>query len=402
MTGLAILVTVLIAFCNGTPRGFAKVREEEKVGPMNNAFATDLYARLSAKEGNLSFSPTSIQTALAMTWAGARGQTADEMAKVLHLGADGKTHDELGGFLGRLNEDGKKGGYELSVANALWGLKGYPFMPAYVDLAKKKYGGNLSEMDFVRDAEGSRKIINDWVAKETHDRIKDLISAGAIGVDTRLVLTNAIYFKGKWDLPFVKERTVDDDFTQGGGAKVRTPFMIQQEHFQYAEDDEVQVLELPYGHNDLAMRIFLPKKADGLAKFEKKMTAERLADLGGKLMRDDVIVWLPRFTMESEFELGDVLKAMGMKAAFDGGAADFSGMTSAEKLAISAVVHKAFVKVDEEGTEAAAATGVVMRATAMPMKPRLPKLFRADHPFVFEIMHQRSGAVLFMGRVAKP
>jgi serpin B len=375
---------------------------DSKVAEMNNSFATDLYAQLATKEGNFFFSPASIQSALAMTWAGARGPTADEMAKALHLKSTADVHDQMGGFLRQLNDDGKKGGYELAMANALWGLKGYPFMPDYLKLIKKNYDGNLSDLDFAGNPDGSRKTINDWVAKQTHDRIKDLIPPGAIDADTRLVLTNAVYFKGKWDAPFKKEQTQDDDFTTADGKKVRAPFMFQQLHARLAEDDHVQVLELTYGKNDLAMRVYLPKKSDGLAAFEKQFSTERRAALTSQLRQQEIKVWLPRFTMESEFSMSGTLKAMGMKMAFDPTKADFKGMTSAEQVFISAVIHKAFVKVDEEGTEAAAATGVVMHPTAVQLDPPKPKEFKADHPFVFEIVHQKTGAALFMGRVAKP
>ncbi len=399
---LSIVAMSLAVTASAQPRKAITKPPENPMGQMNNAFAADLYAQLAAKEGNLFFSPTSIQTALAMTWAGARGPTAEEMAKALRLDAKADVHGELAGFLGQLNEDGKKGGYELSVANALWGLKGYPFMPDYLNLVKKSYGGNLSDLDFAANVEGSRKIINDWVANQTHDRIKDLMPEGSITPDTRLVLTNAIYFKGKWDLPFKKEQTKEDDFTQTDGKKVKAPFMYQQLHCRYAEDDDVQVLELSYGKNDLAMRVFLPKKPDGLGAFEKQMTAERLAGLVGKLRREEVKVWLPRFTMESQVSLADTLKAMGMKLAFDPNKADFKGMTSAEQVFISAVIHKAFVKVDEEGTEAAAATGIAISTMSIQIDPPKPKEFKADHPFMFEIVHQKTGAALFMGRVAIP
>lgn len=381
---------------------------QEDVAQMNNAFASDLYAQLAAKDGNLFFSPTSIQTALAMTWAGARGKTADEMAKTLHLDTvptldvQVNVNEQLGGFVRRLNADGSKGGYELAVANALWGLKGYPFTPDYLALVKKNYDGKLSELDFVGNADGSRQIINDWVAMQTHDRIKDLLAPGVIGPSTRLVLTNAIYFKGKWDQPFKKELTKDDQFTLADGNKAKAEFMHQHANFRYAEDDDVQVLELTYGKNDLAMRVFLPRKVDGLAAFEQQMTAQRIAGTVSGLQEQDVIVSLPRVTMESQFSLADTLQAMGMKLAFDPDRADFKGMTTAEQLFISAVIHKAFVKVDEEGTEAAAATAVGMRANAMPVRRPKPKEFKADHPFVFEIVHQPTGAVLFMGRMAAP
>lgn len=370
---------------------------------MNSPFATDMYAQLASQEGNLFFSPVSIQTALAMTWAGAKGPTADEMSKTLHLDPNPATHDAIGAFLGQLNADGKKRNYELHTANAIWTLRGFPLQPDYVDLVKKKYLGGLSQLDFIKDAEGSRQVINRWVAEETHDRIKDLIAAGMIKEDTRLVLTNAIYFKAAWDLQFRKAFTQDGEFTASGGAKSTVPFMHQQSHFAYAEDDEVQVLEMTYGDYDLAMRVFLPKHSDGLAEFEKKLGAERVAALVANLRGETVKVWFPRFKMDTQFSLGQTLQAMGMKLAFDPQHADFSGMTTAQPLYIGLVVHKAFVSVDEEGTEAAAATAVIMRAgSARQIDPPQPKIFRADHPFLFEIVHRRGGATLFMGRVAKP
>jgi serpin B len=370
-----------------------------KVAQMNNAFGTDLYAQLSAKEGNLFFSPTSIQIALAMTWAGARGQTADEMARTLHLDGNDKSHEALGQFLQTLNADGKKGGYELAVSNALWGAKGYSFMPAYLATVEKDYGGHLTNLDYASDPEACRKMINDWVAGQTRDKIQDLMPFGSIDRGTRLVLTNAIYFKGKWDLPFDKKQTQDGDFTLAGGQTAKIPLMFQSKHFRYAEDENVQVLELPYGHNDLAMQIFLPKAVDGLPAFEKSLTADRIAALTSQLASQDVRVWLPRFKLENGFEMADVLKAMGMTRAFSN-QADFSGMSSAESLFISRVIHKAFVNVDEEGTEATAATGIVMAPTGM-FRREPPKIFRADHPFVFVIVHQKTGAILFMGRLSK-
>jgi serpin B len=321
------------------------------------------------------------------------------MARVLHLDPSDKAGVSLGGFLMALNDAGRTGGFELAVANALWGAKGYPFRPDYLAMVDKNFHGHLAELNFEVNPEGARKTINDWVAAQTHDRIKNLLPSGTIDPGTRLVLTNAIYFKGKWDLPFEARRTREDDFTSADGSKSKAAFMFQNAHFRYAEDDQVQVLELPYGKDALAMRIYLPKETDGLASFEKQMTAQKLADLGARLTSQDVDVWLPRFTMESEFSLADALKAMGMHAAFVPQQADFKGMTTAEQLYISAVIHKAFVKVDEEGTEAAAATAVVMRPMGVLRKPQ-PRQFRANHPFVFEIVDQKSAATLFMGRLA--
>lgn len=379
----------------------AGANANEKVAAMNNDFAFDLYGRLSSGAGNQFFSPTSIQTALAMAWAGARGATAEQMARTLHLDAEPDAGSRLGAFLRGLNESGSKGDYELSVANALWGLTGYPFTPSYLAQVEKDYGGHLAELNFVTDPNGSRKTINDWVAGQTHDKIKDLLPPGSIVPATRLVLTNAIYFKGKWDQPFNKSKTRDAEFAVDSSRKVTAPFMYQQAKFKYAEDDHVQVLELPYGHGELAMRIFLPRNADQLGTVEHGLTPSDFAQWTNRLQREDVQVWLPRFKVETAYSLEDVLPAMGMPLAFEPGRADFSGMSSASSFFISAVIHKAYVQTDEEGTEAAAATGVTMHATAVLVRHE-PKQFRADHPFLFAIVHQPSGAILFMGRLNSP
>ncbi|HEY2588755.1 MAG TPA: serpin family protein [Tepidisphaeraceae bacterium] len=368
---------------------------------MNNAFAMDLYGRLAGGNvKNVFFSPTSVQTALAMAWAGARGATAEEMARTLHLPNDPGGAGQVGAYLRNLNGAGDQRGYELSVANALWGMKGYPFQLAYLQTVEKEYGGHLAELDFANASDAARQTINDWVAQQTRDKIKDLMPAGSVTPATRLVLTNAIYFKGKWDLPFPKAQTQDAEFTTGDGQKVKVPLMYQQAHLRYAEDDTVQMLELPYGRGELAMRIFLPKAADGLPAFEKGLTEQRLNDLAGHATSPEVRVWLPRFKLETGYELQKDLPQMGMRLAFTG-QADFSGMSSAERFYIDLVVHKAFVNVDEEGTEAAAATGVGMRATAIAIH-REPKVFRGDHPFLFAIVHRSSGAMLFMGRLENP
>jgi serpin B len=395
----AVLAT--LSFATLTSRGNVPKEGTDKVGQMNNALAMDLYSRLSQNSGNHFFSPTSIRTALAMAWAGARGQTAEQMATTLHLDADPDAGAKLGSFLRSLNESGGKGGFELSVADALWGLRGYPFTPAYLANVEKNYGGHLAELDFVNDPDGSRKTINDWVAGQTHDKIKDLLPPGSVVPTTHLVLTNAIYFKGKWDRPFEKSNTHEADFAVSADRKVSAPFMYQQAKFRYAEDDDVQVLELPYGNGELSMRILLPKNAGHFAAFEHGLTASRFEDFGGRLQTEDVQVWLPRFKVETEYRLEEVLPAMGMKLAFEPGRADFGGMTSASSFFISAVIHKAYVQTDEEGTEAAAATGVTMRATAVLVR-KPPKQFRADHPFVFAIVHRPSGAILFMGRLNSP
>jgi serpin B len=364
----------------------------------NTAFAADLYARLRADKGNLFVSPFSISTALAMTAAGAKGQTLAEMRKVLHLPEN--PHPAFGELLAPMYSvpPGLKRPYELSVANALWGQKGFPWRPEFTELTGKFYGAGLNEVDFA-ETEAARKIINDWVAAQTKDKIKDLIGSGVLDRETRMVLTNAIYFKSAWQFPFHKGATQTQPFTRADGTKVDAPLMTQTEGFRYAEDESAQVLELPYQKGELSMVIFLPRAADGLAKLEAGLTAERLAGWEKAVKHAEVRVSLPRFRTEKEFKLAPVLKAMGMTSAFST-AADFSGMTTAERLFIAEVVHKAFVDVHEEGTEAAAATAVEMKRASAP--PREPKVFRADRPFVYLIRENKTRSVLFMGRLDNP
>jgi serpin B len=396
------------------PKTSAPAPQGNWVAQANNAFAADLYAKLAGQEGNLFFSPNSIETALAMTSAGARGQTYNEMAKVLGLPGvltDNtypfplQIHKDLGAFLKDLNAekgaDGQPRQFQLSVANALWGQKGFEFLPDFLKLVKENYGAGLSDLDFAKDTEGARKTINAWVEKETRDKIKDLIKPGVLAADTRLVLTNAIYFKGKWADPFEKAGTKDEPFHLAGGKDVKAPMMNLQKHFGYKETADYQAIYLPYAGNELSMVVILPKKVDGLAAVEKAVTADLLTKDLASFGREEVVLSLPKFKMTSEFGLGDVLIGLGMKDAFNAAAADFSGMDGKKDLFISAVVHKAFVDVNEEGTEAAAATGVVMTLSAV-MEPKPPVVFRADHPFLFVIRHEASGAVLFMGRVSDP
>jgi serpin B len=363
----------------------------------NNEFAFDLYGQLRTRDGNLFFSPNSISTALAMTYAGARGDTADEMAKALHFNLpQDKQHPAFGGLIRNLNGEGKKRGYKLNVANALWGQSGYGFKDDFLKLTRVNYGAGLREVDFAGNADGVRKEINTWVEKQTNDKIKDLIQPGAVDGSTRLVLTNAIYFKGDWNSQFKKDQTRDEMFNDGSNKKTKTAMMHQTDVFKYLDADEVLVLEMPYAGKELSMVVLLPKKTDGLPALEKSLTAEKLAGWLGKARSHEVVVSLPKFKMTSQFSLIDTLSALGMRKAFGTGA-DFSGIDGSGGLHISAVVHKAFVDVNEEGTEAAAATGVVM-TTMMRPKP----VFRADHPFVFLIRDTRNASVLFLGRIVTP
>ncbi len=419
-----ILAAVVIICLAGERPAANEQNDAQAVVEGNNQFALELYARLRGSEGNLFFSPYSISTALAMTYSGARGATAAQMAQVLHFPVeDGKAldGDKLGRPLsggerrilnneriatafGELQKGLKKGadkkGYELSMTNALWGQKGYDFLDGFLEFVETNYGGRLSEVDFVAATEKARATINAWVEKKTKGKIKELIKPGVLNAMTRLVLTNAIYFKGAWAAPFKEAATHPAPFTLAGGKKVDVPMMNQSDKFKYAETEMLQALELPYAENEMSMIILLPKESDGLRDLEEKLTIGRLSDWLGGLQERKVIVSIPKFKMTSQFSMASVLKSMGMTDAFAPGAADFSGMNGRKDLFISAVVHEAYVEVNEEGTEAAAATGVAISLTSMPVDR--PPVFLADHPFLFVIRHRQSGSILFIGRAANP
>jgi len=362
----------------------------------NTDFALRLYNRLAAEEGNLFLSPHSISTALAMTWAGARGDTAREMATALGFTLDQKRlHPAFAGLEAELERARRESGVTLATANALWPQQGFDFARQFLDMVEANYDAELRTLDFVRETEKARLTINGWVEEQTADRIKDLIQPGVLGPATRLVLTNAIYFKGLWKHPFKEKLTRDQSFTLAGGHRVDVPMMRIREDFGYGEADGLQLLRLPYGEGGLAMVILLPE-AGGLSALEAKLDHARLGEWLAGLMIEEVDVHLPRFRFTMEFQLNAALTALGMKTAF-GERADFSGM-SKEPLFLSAVIHKAFVEVNEEGTEAAAATAGVVAMTAM---PRPPKVFRADRPFIFMILGG-GDEILFMGRTADP
>jgi serpin B len=367
----------------------------------NNVFAAALYGRLRHQSGNLFFSPESISTALAMAYAGARSSTASEMAKTLHftLPPD-KLHPAMGALLRDLNAAHE--GYQLSVANALWAQQGYTFLDDFLSLLKTAYGAGLNQVNFKGATEAARLTINQWVEQKTQDKIKDLLQPGALRSDTRLVLTNAIYFKGDWETQFDKAQTKSEDFHLSPAQAATAPLMHREGRFSYFDGGTFQILEIPYKSKELSMIIFLPKDAGGLSALEQSLTGSNLQQWLGKLASvPKVIVTMPKFKMTQQFELGSTLSAMGMPQAFSG-SADFSGMTGHRDFAISEVIHKAYVDVNEEGTEAAAATAVTMRAMAIRAPEGPPPVFRADHPFVFMIRDNRSASILFMGRMADP
>jgi serpin B len=369
----------------------------------NNQFAFEYYSHLKNREtGNIFFSPFSISSALVMTYEGAREQTAKEMQSVLHFPADDNLRrTEYLKIFNELNKKDKK--YELNIANALWAQKDYQFLSDYIDTVEKYHGGKTNNLDFVKDPEGSRVTINDWVEKQTKDKIKDLIPQGVINDMTRLVLTNAIYFKGEWVKQFDKENTTDEDFRINENDSVKVPMMQrtdEEAEFNYAENKDLQILEMPYSGEDLSMLILLPKN-DDLAKVENSLSTENLAQWKKDLKKQRVEVFVPKFKFETKYLMTEDLKAMGMPTAFGLGA-DFSGMDGKKDLFISEVIHQAFVEVNEEGTEAAAATGVVMMLGALPGEETKIPVFRADHPFIFLIQEKNSGNILFIGRVVNP
>jgi serpin B len=403
LTGLvtASLLLATAAVASDRPRlGQPVTKDVPAVVNGNNAFAFDLYGRLATQDGNLFYSPYSISTALAMTHAGARGETADAMARTLHFTLpQDRLHPAFADLMARHNGDGSERRYQLYVANRLWGQRGFGFNPAYLNLTSDHYGAGLEELDFQNDTEQSRRIINAWVEQQTRDRIKDLIAPSDLPASTRLVLTNAIYFKAAWRHRFESEGAAA--FRLNATDAVKVPFMHKTEDVLYRETDEFQAVSLPYQGGELNMIVLLPRKADGLKDLEKTLTAARLSELRAGMTAARVHVQLPKFRFTSTFKLRQVLSDMGMGVAFTG-KADFSGMTSRSPLQISDVIHKAFIDVNEDGTEAAAATAVIVKAASAAVQELPLRDFRADRPFVFVIQDARTGSTLFAGRVANP
>ncbi len=387
------------------PTNADKATPEDKttVARDSNQFALDLFGRLD-KQSNLFFSPASISTALAMTYTGARGQTAEQMAKVLHFQLDAKRlHPAFAALLWEMQGQGKPSSCRLSIANALWGHKDTHFLPEFLQETNDNYGAALQQVDFAQ-AEEARRTINGWVAQHTADKIKDLLQPGDVTPEARLVLTNAIYFKGDWLRPFKGNDTFDQSFHVTAKKDEIVKMMHQTGQFLHFTDEAktFQLLEMPYKDSELSMVVLLPTQVDGLAQLEKKLDAESLAKWLEKARPTQVQVMLPKFTTRSRLSLADRLQEMGMTAAFRSGEADFTGMTHDKPpLYLSAVIHEAWVDVNEKGTEAAAATAVVARAAAAPVQEKLI-IFRADHPFLFLIRDTRSGSILFLGRMSNP
>ena len=396
---LALASFFMAACCGGTADA-QSTGDAQQLSAANTRFAWDLYARLEHEPGNLFFSPYSISGCLAMTYAGARGQTAQQMAQTLHFRTD---QEQLAAGFGQLQRQlqtsEQNQGMTLSLANGLWCQQAHSFLPAFLNLARNTYQATVKQVDFRTQAEPTRVQINQWVSRQTQGKITDLLQPGVLDPLTRLVLVNAIYFKGKWERQFNPTNTQNAPFAVSSQRQVTVPLMHLQANFAYAETNGVQMLELPYTGQRLSMLVLLPKAVDGLQALEGTLSQPTLESWLGRLRQAKVNVFLPRFKLTARFSLGRTLAQMGMPDAFSP-AADFSGMDGARDLFISAVVHKAYVDVNEEGTEAAAATGTVMKMLAI--RPVPVMTFRADHPFLFLIRDRTSGSILFLGRMLDP
>ncbi|MGC9467974.1 MAG: serpin family protein [Anaerolineae bacterium] len=372
----------------------------------NQAFALDLYHYLAQiSDGDLFLSPHSITAALAMTYAGARGETEAEMAETLHFNLpQDRLHPAFNALDQALSQrgegaEGKDGeGFRLHIVNALWGQKDYEFQQAFLDVLARNYGAGLRLVNFIEDAEAARQTINEWVSDQTEGRIEDLIPQGALDALTRLVLTNAIYFNAAWAEPFEERQTEQAPFYLLDGTTVEVPMMHQTTPFDYAAGEGYQAVALPYDGHELSMVILLPDTGE-FTEFEQSLDSETLTAILEDFERQRLILSMPRFEMRSKFSLTDALTALGMPTAFTE-EADFSGMTGNRELMITDVFHQAFVSVDEEGTEAAAATAVVVGLTSA--MPGEPVEMTIDRPFIFLIRDNQTGAVLFVGRIFNP
>lgn len=406
-----LLVTVLLLSAGG-----AGVMAQSNASPQlvdgNTAFGFELYGALASQnDGNLFVSPYSVSQALAMTYAGAGGNTAAQMAETMQFLLE---QDALPPAFQALNDDliargtadaDPDNGYpprSLQIANGLWGEQTVPFDPAFSDELAGSYGAGLQPADFLNDPDGAREEINRWVADHTEQRIEDIVPEGAITPATLLVLANAIYFYGGWLHTFSEDRTAGDVFTLVDGAQVTAPFMVQQEFFRYGAGDGYQIVELPYAGSGFVFTVVLPDEG-AFGTIEGSLDPAFLDAALASTTSRELILHLPKFEFTSSASLGDTLHAMGMTDAFDPELADFSGMLAPDsrtQIFIGDVLHKAFIAVDERGTEAAAATAVMMVGAAAPVDE--PLEVRIDRPFVFLIQDSQTGTVLFMGRVMDP
>jgi serpin B len=386
------------------PRLTASVPAEDtrQVADDDAAFGLDVLTKTAGRE-NFFVSPHSISLALAMTYGGARNQTATQMAHALRFTLPPeRLHPAFGALdleLARRAEKPVESGraFKLNVMNALWGQRGYTFLGSYLDLLAESYGAGLSLLDFGADPEGSRTAINHWVSDQTETRIPELIPSGVVTSATVLVLTNAIYFNASWAVPFEEGSTTDGAFTKLDGSPVSARLMHQTKEHRYAEGDGWQALELLYTGDDVSMLVLLPKSGT-FEDFRSKLDGPRFASIVSALGEKLVTTTLPRFSFRTTLGVKATLRSLGMTDAFEAGVADFSGMDGSRSLFIQDVVHQAFVAVDEKGTEAAAATAVIIGKTSVPELAT----FTADRPFLVAIRDNPTGTVLFLGQVTTP
>jgi len=371
----------------------------------NNTFAINLYEALHSQDGNLVFSPYSIFLALAMTYAGARNETESQMAKAMDFTLpQDQLHPTFNALDLALANEGKAQGssgqpMQLNIANALWAEQTYSFQQAYLDLIAKNYGVGIQLADFIKNFEPVRGQIDSWVSNQTKNKINDLLAPGSVNSRTRMVLVNAIYFKADWAVPFDANNTSDSTFNLLDGSQSQVKMMNNSKlTLPYIKGNGYQAVELPYNGNTAAMDIIVPDNGN-FQNFESTLNAQKINDIFNSMQPTPIALGLPKFTFTTNFSLSDQLKSLGMTNAFND-QADFSGMTGNRDVFISDVIHKAYVAVDEKGTEAAAATAVIMQAMSMPVQQKVHLVI--NHPFIFIIRDLKSGQILFVGRVLNP
>ena len=383
------------------PKSAGIVSTPEMVVDGLNDFAFDIYRQMNeSSQANEFISPLSISSALAMTYAGSEGLTAEQMQQAMHYGPQRRQfHADYGVILDSLSKSNKD--FEINIANAVWVQDKFPLLEKYVKTVKLDYKSESRELDFAKKPEVSRNTINSWVEDKTNDRIQDLIPRGVIDADTRMILTNAVYFNAEWAEHFRKDLTRSETFYLLEDGQNTCDMMHRRGHFAYSKINGTQILEIPYKGYQYSMMILLPEQRNGLKNLIKNIDKNMLMKYENNKTWEDVLLYMPKYKLETDYQLRPALAALGMEIPFSDDA-DFSGMTGRKDLKISDVIHKAFIEVDEIKTEAAAATAVVMKLTSMAPAQRAPIEFRADHPFMFLIKHKESGAILFMGQVTNP
>lgn len=410
-----MIFNLLISACGGTQANITQSNINRNKNPStrendikilvdgNNSFALNIYQSLRAQSGNLILSPFSISLALAMTYAGAHGETESQMAQTLHFLPQEQLHPsfnqlDLNLQKENINSNKEQEPLQIKIANSIWAEQTFGFLKEFLDTLALNYGAGIYLSDFINNAEPTRQEINNWVSDKTQEKIQNLIPEGSLNPDTRMVLVNAIYFKADWLDQFDAEDTFNHPFNLLDGTQVDVPMMSQGMYIPYIQEDGYQAIQLPYAGETAVMNIIIPDEGK-FEEVESSLNYEMLTDIFGNMNQTSMFLRMPKFQFESAFSLSDVLKELGMTNAFDRNKADFSGMTGKKDLFISEVIHKAFVAVDEEGTEAAAATAVIMETTGAAMYDMTLVI---DHPFIFLIRDLESGQILFIGRVLNP